>query len=283
MVVRHAHLAGAELFSQLSGHRELVGRGVARGLTQAFERQGDSAQVRIFVCAYVLLEPAPELDVVLGSGTENIGDFGVCAFAVAVQRRRHKAGGDAVQLGLRDGVRAAVVVHDLAVLGFHVVKVTLAFGLDQNLDARLVDVVAPAIAVVHAHDGFDVVHHLVPGQELADHAADDRRAAHAAAHLHFEAEFAFGVAKQVQADVMPGGGGAVFQSTADGDFEFTRQKSELGVQRAPLAQDLAEGARVGNLVHRNAGQLVAGDVADAIAAGLDAVHVDAGQQVHHVG
>jgi hypothetical protein len=35
-------------------------------------------------------------------------------------------------------VRCAVVLDDLAVLGFHLVDVALAFGLDQNLDARLV-------------------------------------------------------------------------------------------------------------------------------------------------
>ena len=89
--------------------------------------------------------------------------------------------------------------------------------------------------------------------------------------------------QQVQADVVPAGRGAVFRGAGDGDLELARQEGELGVQRAPLAQDFAEGARVGDLVDGDAGALVAGDVADAVAAGLDAVHVDAGQQVHHVG
>ena len=134
-----------------------------------------------------------------------------------------------------------------------------------------------------AHHGFEVVQDLVPGQELADHAADDGRAAHAAAHAHLEAQFAFHIAEQAQADVVPGGGGAVFACAGDGHLELARQEGELGVQRAPLAQDLGEGARVGNLVDRDAGQRVGGDVADAVAAGLDAVHAHAGQQVHHVG
>ena len=55
------------------------------------------------------------------------------------------------------------------------------------------------------------------------------------------------------------------------------------MQRAPLAQDFAERAWVGDLVHRNAGQVVGIDVADAVAAGLDAVQVHTGQQLHHVG
>jgi hypothetical protein len=40
----------------------------------------------------------------------------------------------------------------------------LAFGLHQDLDARLPLVVAPAVAVVDAHDGFDVVEQLAQGR-----------------------------------------------------------------------------------------------------------------------
>ncbi|MCY1536751.1 hypothetical protein D9M68_722210 [compost metagenome] len=82
---------------------------------------------------------------------------------------------------------------------------------------------------------------------------------------------------------MPAGGGAVFGGAGDGDLELARQEGELGVQRAPLAHDFRERARVGDLVDGDAGALVARDVADAVAAGLDAVHVDRSQQVHHVG
>jgi hypothetical protein len=68
-----------------------------------------------------------------------------------------------------------------------------------------------------------------------------------------------------------------------GDLELARQKRELGVQRAPLAQQLAVGAGVDIFVGGHAGQAVAGDVADAVATGLDAVHVHGRQVVHHVG
>jgi hypothetical protein len=87
----------------------------------------------------------------------------------------------------------------------------------------------------------------------------------------------------MQAHVVPAGGGAVFGGAGDGDLELARQEGEFGVQRAPLAHDFREGARIGDFVDRDAGALVAGDVADAVAAGLDAVHVDRSQQVHHVG
>jgi hypothetical protein len=195
---------------------------------------------------------------------------------------RHEAGRDAVVLGLGDGVRGAGGA-DAAEFLFHLVDVALAFGLDQDLDARLPQVVAAAVAVVDADAGLDVVEQLVPGQELAHHAVDDGRAAHAAAHLDPEAQFAGLVLEQLQADVVPAQRRAVFLGAVQGDLELARQEGEFRVQRAPLAQDLGERPRVGDLVGRDTGQFVGADVADGVAAGLDAVHVHAGQQVHHVG
>ena len=49
------------------------------------------------------------------------------------------------------------------------------------------------------------------------------------------------------------------------------------MQRRPLAQDLGIGPRIGDLVGGGAGKMVGGDVADAVAGGLDGVHLDAGE------
>ncbi|MNV38153.1 hypothetical protein D3C71_1296960 [compost metagenome] len=119
-------------------------------------------------------------------------------------------------------MRATVDLDDLAVFLFDVIDVLLAFGLDQDLDARLVLVVAAAVLVVHAHDGLDVIHDLVPGQELADHGANHRRAPHAPAHKHLEADLTSVVLEQVQAHVVPARCGAVVLGTADGDLELAR-------------------------------------------------------------
>ena len=54
------------------------------------------------------------------------------------------------------------------------------------------------------------------------------------------------------------------------------------MQRAPLAQDFGKGAGIGDLVRGDAGQCIGIEVTDAVAAGLDAVHLHAGQQVQHV-
>ncbi len=67
----------------------------------------------------------------------------------------------------------------------------------------------------------------------------------------------------------------------DRDLEFARQERELGMEGRPLAQQLAIRAGVLELVGCDAGEGVAGDVADAVAAGLDRVHLHARQFVEN--
>ena len=279
--MRDAHFAGAEAVCQIGGGVELICRGITGRKTEALEGQRDRAQRRVFVRAHVLAEPALVFGAFLVSELYRLrlGGLG----RLLCQRGSHERGGHAVQFGLGYGVCRAIVRQNLLVLGVHFVDEVLAFGFHQNLDACLVQVVAPAKTVVDAHHGFEVVQDLVPGQELAQGAGDHRGAAHAATDQHLEADLAGGVAHQVQAHVMPGNGGAVFSGTVDGDLEFARQEGKFRVQRAPLAHDFGIGPGVDDLVGGDAGQRVAGDVADAIAAGLDAVHVDRGQQVHDIG
>jgi hypothetical protein len=81
------------------------------------------------------------------------------------------------------------------------------------------------------------------------------------------------------ADVVDRDRGAIVLRAGDGDLELARQERELGVERRPLAQDLAVRARVDDLVARDAGEGIGGDVADAVAARLDGVHLDLGQLV----
>ena len=82
---------------------------------------------------------------------------------------------------------------------------------------------------------------------------------------------------------MEGDRRAVFGGAGDGDLELARQPAEFRVQRRPLAQDLAPRTRVLQLVIGGAGERIGGDVAHAIAAGLDAVHLDLGKRRQHVG
>ena len=74
--------------------------------------------------------------------------------------------------------------------------------MHQDLDARLVLVVAPTFEIVDAQDRLDIAEQVALGQEFAHLAADERRAPEAAADIDLEAEFARGVANDLQADVV---------------------------------------------------------------------------------
>ncbi len=72
-------------------------------------------------------------------------------------------------------------------------------------------------------------------------------------------------------------GGPVADRAVDGDLELARQEGEFGVEGRPLANDLAPRAGIDQLVLGDTGELVGGGVADAVAAGLDGVHLHGGQ------
>src|SRR4051812_32281737 len=79
----------------------------------------------------------------------------------------------------------------------------------------------------------------------------------------------------MQADVVKGGGSAVFARTVEGDLELSRQERELGVERGPLSQYFRQRTRIHNLIRCDACEFVRGDIPYAIAAGLDRMHLHA--------
>ena len=149
--------------------------------------------------------------------------------------------------------------------------------MQQDLDARLVFVVAAAFEIVDAQDRLAIAQQIALGQEVAHLLADDRRAAEAAADIDRKAQFAALVAHDLQADVMGLDRRAVVRRAVDRDLELARQEREFGMLRRPLPQDFRIGAGVGDLVGDGAGEMVGGHVADAIAGRLDRVHLDARQ------
>ena len=155
--------------------------------------------------------------------------------------------------------------------------------IDEDLDARLVNVVAAAVKIVNAQDRLDVGEEMLLGEKGADLLSDIGRAAHAAADEHAKAVLPVRPAHDLEADVVEGDGRAILGGTRDRDLELARQPAELRVQRRPLAQDLAPRPRVLELVIGGAGKRIGGDVAHAIAARLDAVHLDLGECGENVG
>ena len=160
-----------------------------------------------------------------------------------------------------------------------------ALLVDEDLDARLELVVAPAFQIVDAQDRFDVAEQVALRQEVADLAADHRRSAEAAADIDGKADLAGVVANHLQADVVGLDHRPVMRRAVHRNLEFSRQERELRMQRRPLAQDLRVRARIGDFVVRDAGEMIGRDVANAVAGGLDRVHLDAcelGQDIGRV-
>jgi hypothetical protein len=184
LVVRDAQLAAAEALGQRGGAVHLRGRHVAGRLPRPLERQRHRAVARHLVRVHVAVQPA-------AVGRRGIG-IGADLEARCLVRRRTEAGRDAVELGLRDHMRAGqrIVTLQRVELGIDLVDESLALGLDEDLDARLVGVVAPAVQVVDAHDGLDVDEDLLPGHEVGQPRADHRRATHATAHPDAKAHLA---------------------------------------------------------------------------------------------
>ncbi|MCY1365432.1 hypothetical protein D9M69_522770 [compost metagenome] len=188
LLVGDADLAEAEALGPVGDALHLRGSDVARRRGRAgLGRQHHRRIAGHLVRAHVARHPAGEPGVA-GQGAAEVE----VAVVQACIGRRHEGGGDPRVLGLGQLGRA---VPEVLPLGLHLAGEGLdAQRLDQDLDARLVLVVAPAVAVVHAQDGLDVGQQVAPGQRLADRLGEDRRAPQAAADHHPQQQFAGGVA-----------------------------------------------------------------------------------------
>ena len=72
-------------------------------------------------------------------------------------------------------------------------------------------------------------------------------------------------------------GSAITRRAGHRDLELARQEREFRMQGRPLAQHLRGDARIGDFIPRDAGILVGSNVANAVAAGLQRVHLHLGE------
>ncbi len=162
-------------------------------------------------------------------GEDRIGDAALVELLVADRARRQvgrrEIGHDALALFLGQVDRA--LVRRLPIGLDVLAEFVDAELVDQDLDARLVDVVAAAVQIVHAQDRLDVGEQMLLRQIRPDLLPDIGRAAHAAADQHAEAVLAVRPAHDLQADIVEGDGRAVFRRAGDGDLELARQPGEL--------------------------------------------------------
>ncbi|MNE92210.1 hypothetical protein D3C80_1899100 [compost metagenome] len=96
--------------------------------------------------------------------------------------------------------------------------------MHEDLDARLVFVVAAAVQVINAHDSRGVGQEILFRQEVANLLGDHRRTALPAADINGKTDLALVVLFQVQADIVNLNGGAVALGTRDRDLELARQE-----------------------------------------------------------
>lgn len=118
---------------------------------------------------------------------------------------------------------------------------------------------------------------MLPWQEFIDKTADNRRTAKAATDRHAETQLAGGVLYRFQADVVHFDGCTVADGTVDGNLELARQVGEFRVEGRPLTDDFAPRTWVDDFVFGHASELVGGGVTNAVAAGLDRVHLHGSQ------
>src|SRR5712675_1515279 len=110
-------------------------------------------------------------------------------------------------------------------------------------------------------------------RNFADDEPDRRRTAQAPAYQHAEPHLALLVLERMQADVVHRHRGAVGLGAVHRELELAREVRELGMERRPLADDLAPDERVHDLVPGDASEMIGGDIAKGIARGLDRVHL----------
>ena len=114
--------------------------------------------------------------------------------------------------------------------------------------------------------------------------ADHRRASQATTDQHPEADLAGLALDGLHADVMDLNGGTILDGPADRDLELAWQEGEFRVEGRPFPDQLCPDQRVDEFIGSHAGEMIGSRIPDAVAAGLDRMHLDRrelGQNVGH--
>jgi hypothetical protein len=166
-------------------------------------------------------------------------------------------------------------------------RIFLDAGLvDEDLDARLVLVVAAAIEVVDAQDRLEIGEQVLLRQEVLDLLGRSSACGPAAADIDRRSRSRRPVIlRRLQADVVEPDRGAVIGAPVIAILNLRGRYENSGCSDDHCRRISAYRPRIGDLVGGGAGELVRRDVADAVARGLDGVHLDlgeVGQDVRHV-
>ena len=229
LLVRHPDLVVGIVLGEVGDGVELVGAGVAGRRADRFQRHGDDRVALRLMGHDVGVAEALEARVLALAPLDALAEG-----LLRIELGRGEEGRDPRDLGRGQVEQGFVARLELGLdLGFQRLEGLL---VHQDLDARLVLVVAPALEIVDAQDRLDVAEQIALRQEVAHLAADERRAPEAAADIDGKAQRARGVADDLQADVVRLDHRAVVRRAVDRDLELARQEAELRMQRRPLPQ-----------------------------------------------
>src|SRR5665647_514016 len=135
--------------------------------------------------------------------------------------------------------------------------------------------------IVDTNNGLAIGQRMLPFQVFPDHRTQNRGAPEAAAHPNLDGYLVIGIKVELHADVVCLYNGAVLFGARNRNLELTWKQREFRVESAPLAQDFSHGAWVNHFIRSNARKLIGGDVADAVAGGLNRVHLYSGKLGQH--
>ena len=208
LLVADADFAERIALGEIGDRVHLLGGGVAGRPALGLERQRHDRIARQLVLGDRIVDPGREaLDRPCAPAASSRG-LSLEPLVVGIAEARRDVGDDR-------RIERQRAVLDRLPLGLDFLGE--CFGAElvhQDLDARLVDVVAPAELVVDAQHRLDVAQQIALGQERLDGLGDERRAAKPAADHHLEADFAGAVAVQPQPDVVHLDRGAVVRRGA---------------------------------------------------------------------
>ena len=260
----------AVAFGQVGDRVHLVGRDVARHPADRLQRHHHRGIARLPVTPHIVPRKPRKVRIGQQGALERSAGLGQI-----LERRRGEIGLDPLGLVLGD---PQVFQAQGGVVFVHL----LAEGLqpdrgDQDLDPRLMDIVAPSQEVPRPQYGGQIGQQVRSRNRRGDLLADMGQPPLPAADEDAEGGPAVFAAHDLQPHVMGADRRPILLGADDRDLELARQEAELRVDRRPLSDDLAPGPGILDLVLRRPGEDVSRRVADAVAAGLDGVHLDLGQ------
>ena len=239
LLVRDADLIETEGLGQLGHKIHLVGACITRDPADRLQGHGHDRIAGNLVPRDIRVVPGGKVQV-----TPRIPKVFV---RQGLEGGGAEIGSDTVDLGR--GNRHPTACLDLCEFGFDLSAHFLCADLvDEDLDARLVDIVASSVLVIDAHHRLEIGKQVLGRNAIANKVPDDGCAPLSTPHPDVEDIAPVVAATDGDPDVMHLQRRAILRRGGDRDLELAGQVGKLRVECRPLTDDLGPDARVFDLV-----------------------------------